>query len=155
MTSPIRTGEILAGKFLGAAVFLMIMVGLTGSFGVLLWYYGNPGPEVPVMALGFVGLFLMALTFAAIGLCCSAFTENQIIAAVSALVACLMLYVIGWPADTVGDVAGDALRYLSITEHFGQMVKGVLDTADLGYFVSVMALALFITHWTVESLRWR
>ena len=155
MTSPVRTGEILAGKFVGAGMFLLIMVSLAGTFGALLWYYGNPGPEVPVMLAGFGGLFLMALTFAAVGICCSAFTENQIIAAVSGLVACLMLYVIGWPADTAGDVAGNALRYLSITEHFAQLVKGVVDTTDLGYFVLVMALALFITHWTVESLRWR
>jgi ABC-2 type transport system permease protein len=155
MTSPVRTGEILAGKFLGAAAFLLIMVGLAGGFGALLWYYGNPGPEIPVMAAGFGGLFLMALTFAAVGMCCSAFTENQIIAAVSGLVACLMLYVIGWPADTAGEPAGNVLRYLSITEHFAELVKGVVDTADVGYFVFVMALALFITHWTVESLRWR
>jgi ABC-2 type transport system permease protein len=155
MTSPVRTGEILAGKFLGAATFLLIMVALTAVFGVLLWYYGNPGPEIPVMALGFAGLFLMALTFAAIGLCCSAFTENQIIAAVSGLVACLMLYIIGWPAETVGDVPGGVLRYLSITEHFGELVKGVLDTSDLCYFVLVISVALFVTHWTVESLRWR
>ncbi len=155
MTSPIRTGEILAGKFLGAAVFLLIMVGLAAGFGALLWFYGNPGPELPVMAAGFGGLFLIALTFAAVGMCCSAFTENQIIAAVSGLVACLMLYVIGWPADTAGEPAGNVLRYLSITEHFAELVKGVVDTADLGYFGLVMALALFITHWTVESLRWR
>jgi ABC-2 type transport system permease protein len=155
MTSPVRTGEILAGKFLGAASFLAVMIGLTSVFALLLWYYGNPGPEGPVMAAGFGGLFLTALTFAAVGLCCSAFTENQIIAAVSGLVACLMLYVIGWPAETVGELPGQVLRYLSITEHFSELVKGVVDTADLGYFVFVMALALFVTHWTVESLRWR
>jgi ABC-2 type transport system permease protein len=155
MTSPIRTGEILAGKFLGAAAFLLVMVGLTSMFGVLLWYYGNPGPEVALMVLGFGGLFLMAITFAAVGICCSAFTENQIIAAVSGLVACLMLYVIGWPAETAGDAWGAVLKYLSITEHFGEMVRGVLDTTNVGYFVFAISLALFITHWAIESLRWR
>ena len=155
MTSPVRTAEILAGKFLGAAAFLLVMVGMTSMFGMLLWYYGNPGPEVPIMALGFSALYLLAISFAAVGICCSAFTENQIIAAVSGLVACLMLYVIGWPADTIGDTWGSVLSYLSITEHFGEMVTGVLDTADVAYFLSVIALALFITHWTVESLRWR
>ena len=155
MTSPVRTGEILAGKFLGAAGFLFAMVGLTGIYALLLWYYGNPGPEVPVMVLGFVGLFLMALTFAAVGICCSSFTENQIIAAVSSLVVCLMLYVIGWPAETVGEFSGQVLRHLSITEHFAELVKGVFSTTDVVYFASVIALALFVTHWAVESLRWR
>jgi ABC-2 type transport system permease protein len=111
MTSPVRTFDILVGKFIGAAGFLFVLVGLTGTFGALLWYYGNPGPEIPVMALGFAGLYIMALTFAAVGICCSSFTENQIIAAVSGLVACLMLYVIGWPAETAGEVTGAVLRY--------------------------------------------
>lgn len=155
MTSPVRTFDILAGKFIGAAGFLLVLIGLTSTFGFLLWYYGNPGPEIPVMAVGFCGLYVMALTFAAVGICCSSFTENQIIAAVSGLVACLMLYVIGWPAETVGEITGEVLRYLSITEHFGELVKGVFDSADIVYFLSVIAFALFITHWAVESLRWR
>lgn len=155
MTSPVRTFDILAGKFIGAAAFLLVMVGLTSMFGFLLWYYGNPGPEIPVMALGFCGLYVMALTFAAIGICCSAFTENQIIAAVSGLVACMTLYVIGWPAETAGAGFGDVLGYLSITEHFAELVKGVLDSADVVYFLSVIGFALFVTHWAVESLRWR
>lgn len=155
MTSPVRTIDILAGKFLGAAAFLLVMIGLTGTFGFLLWYYGNPGPEIPVMVVGFLALYIIALTFASVGICCSAFTENQIIAAVSGLVACMTLYVIGWPAETAGETLGAVLGYLSITEHFSELVKGVLDTADVVYFGAVIAFALFVTHWAVESLRWR
>jgi len=47
------------------------------------------------------------------------------------------------------------LRYLSLTEHFGEMVKGVIDTKDVVYFISVIVLALFLTQRSVESLRWR
>jgi ABC-2 type transport system permease protein len=155
MTSPLRTVEILLGKFLGAATFIAIMIGLTGTYGVMLWYYGNPGPEPGVVLAGFLGLLLMGLTFAAVGLCCSSFTENQIIAAVSALVACLMLYIIGWPAETAGQTLGAVLQHLSITEHFAELVKGIVDTKDLVYFVSVIGFSLFLTHWSVESLRWR
>ena len=85
----------------------------------------------------------------------SSFTENQIIAAVSCLVALLMLYVISWPAETAGDVLGSVLKYVSLTEHFGEMVKGVIDTKDLVYFASVILLALFLTQRSVESVRWR
>src|SRR5262249_38421636 len=82
-------------------------------------------------------------------------TENQIIAAVSGLVATLLLYIIGWPAETAGNVLGPLLRYLSVTEHFSEMVKGLVDTRGLVYFVSLIALALFLTQRSVESLRWR
>jgi ABC-2 type transport system permease protein len=85
----------------------------------------------------------------------SSFTENQIIAAVSGLVATLLLYIIGWPAETAGNVLGPLLRYLSVVEHFAEMVKGLIDTKDLVYFASLIALSLFLTQRSVESLRWR
>ena len=85
----------------------------------------------------------------------SSFTENQIIAAVSGLVATLLLYVVGWPAETAGDVLGPLLRYLSVTEHFSEMVRGIIDTRALIYFASLITLALFLTQRSVESLRWR
>jgi ABC-2 type transport system permease protein len=90
-----------------------------------------------------------------VGLLTSSFTENQIIAAVSGLVATLLLYIIGWPADAAGDVLGPLLRYMSVTEHFADMVKGLLDTRGLIYFGSLIVLALFLTQRSVESLRWR
>ncbi len=50
---------------------------------------------------------------------------------------------------------GAVLRYVSLTEHFGEMVKGIIDTRDLVYFVTVIVLALFLTQRSVESVRWR
>jgi len=107
------------------------------------------------MASGYLGLLLLATVFVAVGLLTSSFTENQIIAAVSGLVATLLLYVIGWPAETAGDVLGPLLRYLSVTEHFAEMVRGIIDTRALIYFASLITLALFLTQRSVESLRWR
>jgi ABC-2 type transport system permease protein len=153
MTSPLSITEIVAGKFLGALGFLIVMVGLTGIYPLILLMYGNP--EMGVIAAGYLGLLLLAVAFVTVGLLTSSFTENQIIAAVSCLVLLLLLYVISWPADTAGPVLGAVLKYVSLTEHFGQMVKGVLDTKDLVYFGSVILLALFLTQRSVESVRWR
>lgn len=154
LTSPIRIGEIVAGKFLGAVVFLAVMLGLAGLYPILLVLYGDP--EVGIILSGYLGLFLLATSFVAIGLLTSSLTENQIIAAVSCLVALLLLYVISWPAETATNpILGTVLRYVSITEHFGELVKGLIDTKDLVYFLSVIVAALFLTHRSVESLRWR
>ena len=154
-TSPLRVGEIVAGKFLGAFVFLLLMIALTGIYPLILIAYGNPGPEVNVMLAGYLGLLLLGTSFVSIGLLTSSVTENQIISAVSCLVALLGLYVIGWPAETASAAIGAVLRHLSIVEHFGQLVKGVVATKDLVYFASVVVVALFLTHRSVESLRWR
>jgi ABC-2 type transport system permease protein len=153
LTSPLRTGEIVLGKFFASFLFMLIMIALTGVYPVILMYYGNP--EVGVMLSGYLGLLLLATTFVAVGLLTSSFTENQIIAAVSGLVALLLLYIIAWPADTAGETLGPLLRYLSVTEHFGEMVKGLIDTKDLVYFLTVITLSLFLTQRSVESVRWR
>jgi ABC-2 type transport system permease protein len=153
LTSPLRTGEIVLGKFLASFLFVCLMIGLTGIYPAILLAFGNP--ELGVIAAGYLGLLLLATAFVTVGLLTSSFTENQIIAAVSGLVATLLLYVIGWPADTAGNVLGPLLRYLSVTEHFAEMVKGLIDTRDLVYFASLIALALFLTQRSVESLRWR
>lgn len=153
MTSPLSITEIVAGKFLGALGFLIVMLGLTGIYPLILLMYGNP--EMGVIAAGYLGLLLLATAFVTVGLLTSSFTENQIIAAVSCLVLLLLLYVISWPAETAGPVLGAVLKYVSLTEHFGEMVKGVLDTKDLVYFGSVILLALFLTQRSVESVRWR
>ena len=153
LTSPVRTGELVLGKFLASFLFVWIMIGLTGVYPMILLAFGNP--EVGVMVAGYLGLLLLATSFVAVGLLTSSFTENQIIAAVSGLVATLLLYIIGWPAETAGNVLGPLLRYLSVTEHFADMVKGLIDTRGLVYFASLIALALFLTQRSVESLRWR
>lgn len=153
MTSPLSIAEIVAGKFFGAVGFLVVMLGLTGVYPLMLLSFGNP--ELPVIASGYLGLFLLAVSFVSIGLLTSSLTDNQIIAAVSCLVSLLLLYVISWPAETAGGTLAAVLKYLSLTEHFAEMVKGVIDTKDLVYFASVILLALYLTHRSVESIRWR
>lgn len=153
LTSPLSVGEIVAGKFLGALAFVALMLGLTGIYPILLVAYGNP--EAGIILSGYLGLFLTAASFLSIGLLTSSLTENQIIAAVSCLVTLLLLYVINWPADTSTPTIGAVLHYLSITEHFGEFVKGIVDTRGVVYFLSLIVAALFLTHRSIESLRWR
>jgi ABC-2 type transport system permease protein len=153
LTSPLRVSEIVLGKFLGSLVFVLIMVALTGIYPLILFAYGNP--EIGVVLGGYLGLTLLATSFVAVGVLTSALTENQIIAAVSCLVSLLLFYIIAWPAENAGETIGAFLRYISLTEHFAQMVKGVIDSKDIVYFASVVVLALFLTHRSVESIRWR
>lgn len=153
MTSPLSVSEIVAGKFLGAVGFILVMLGLTGVYPLMLLAFGNP--ELGVIASGYLGLLLLSVAFVTIGLLTSSLTENQIIAAVTCLVSLLLLYVISWPAETAGATMGAVLKYLSLTEHFSEMVRGVIDTKDVMYFASVILLALYLTHRSVESIRWR
>ncbi len=153
LTVPVRTGEIVAGKFIGASVFMLIMIALAGIFPMVLIMFGNP--EVGVMASGYLGLVLLSISFVAVGLFTSSITQNQIIAAITCFGALLLMYVISWPAETGGSDFGGLLRYLSLPDHFAELVRGIIDTKDLVYFLSLMLVALFLTQRSVESARWR
>jgi ABC-2 type transport system permease protein len=151
LTSPLRVTEIVLGKFLAAAAFIAIMISLTAIYPGILLLFGNP--ELGVVAAGYLGLFLLAVVFVSVGLLTSSVTENQIVAAVTCFVVLLLLYVISWPAETAGAPLGDLLKYLSVTEHFSEMVKGLIDTRDIVYFLSLIVLGLFLTHRAVEASR--
>ena len=153
LTSPVRVGEIVLGKFLGGLVLVLLMVALSGMFGLLLTAYGNP--EIPMMLSGYLGLALMATVFLAIGTLIASFTENVVVAYVGSLFALLLLYTIGWLGETVQGVAGGLVRYASITEHFQEMTKGIVDTKDVIYFATLLVVGLFLTQRSVESVRWR
>jgi ABC-2 type transport system permease protein len=115
--------------------------------------YGNP--EIPMMATGYLGLALMATVFLAIGTLISSFTENVVVAYVGALFALLVLYTIGWLGETMQGAAAGIIRYASITDHFQELTKGIIDTKDLVYFATILVISLFVTQRSVESVRWR
>jgi ABC-2 type transport system permease protein len=107
-----------------------------------------------VMFAGYLGLALLALAFASVGLFTSSLTQNQIIAATSSFGLLILLYVISWVGDA-GTTSGAVLKYLSLPDHFSTMTRGVIDTTDLIFFLSVILVSLFLTQRSVESARWR
>ena len=100
-------------------------------------------------------MILQGAAFLAVGLFASSLTQNQIIAALLAFVILLIL----WLADALGQFTtgriGDLFRFLSITRHFDEFPRGVIDTRNVIYFLSVIAAALFFTVLSVHSRRWR
>jgi len=152
-TSPVRVTEIVLGKFVASAFMISLMVGLTCLFPAILLAYGNP--EAGLIASGYLGLYLTAITYVAVGNFTSALTSNQIIAAVSALVIILLMFVINWAAEGAGEPLKSILIYLSVTENLTAMIRGVIDTKNLVYFASAITVFLFLTHRAVESARWK
>ncbi|RMD82462.1 MAG: hypothetical protein D6815_09135 [Candidatus Dadabacteria bacterium] len=152
-TSPVRVAEMVAGKFLAGIAMILLMIALALVYPAILLVYGNP--ELGLITSGYLGLTLVAITYVAVGNFTSALTSNQIIAAVSALVITLLMFVINWPAESAGPAMKAVLTYLSVTEHFRELVRGVIDTKDIVYFVSVSGIFLFLTHRAVESARWK
>lgn len=155
ITSPVSVFQIVLGKFLSLAIVIAVMLGLVFVFPLLLIWFGQPGPEVPPMLSGMLAVFLCSIGFASIGMAVSSFTENQIVAGISSMVALLLLYVIQAPADSLGGSAAEVLRYLSPVEQLQDMLKGVITTKSLIYFVSLAIVGVFLSQRALEAYRWR
>ncbi|HEV8342517.1 MAG TPA: ABC transporter permease [Candidatus Binatia bacterium] len=153
LTSPLTVTQIVLGKFLGCLFFIFVMILLTGIYPAILLFYGNP--ELGILASGYLGLFLLSVVFVSVGLFTSSLTENQIVAAVTCFVILLLLYVLSWPTETTGAGLGGLLKYLSVVEHFSEMAKGLIDTKNLVYFMTLIFVSLFLTHRCVEASRWK
>jgi len=153
LTSPISTLEITFGKFFGAALFLLVLLGLFFVYPLVLMYFGDP--EIPRILTGYLALLLIGLSAIALGLFTSTVTDSQIVAGVLAGGLLLMLLLIAWPADAVGEPFGTVLRYLSITDHSSDLMRGLVKAEDVIYYLSVVAIGLFLSQRSLESLRWR
>ena len=153
LTSPLTDLQIILGKFLGAMGLYAAMLALTLLHMSLLFLYGNPAWK-PV-ASGYLGLLLMGGCFISIGLLISSLTKNQITAGMVTFAVFLMLWVINWIGSFVGPTAQAVLSHLSITDHFDDFARGVIDTKHLVYYTSFIAFGLFLTAKAVDSERWR
>ncbi|MBX3237848.1 MAG: ABC transporter permease subunit [Nitrospiraceae bacterium] len=154
MTAPIRTVEIVMGKFLSVYLVFLGMLAVTwlvpftlALFSDFEWY--------PVLT-GYLGLALLGGFFLAVGVFASSITENQIVAAFTSFGLLLMCWLLAGLGSLLGDTTGGAVvSYLSFMEHFDHLVRGLVDTKDLTYYLSGTALMLFLAHHVVESSRWK
>lgn len=153
LTSPLTDLEIIIGKFLGAVGLYAALLAVTMIYMGILFIYGDP--EWKPLVSGYLGLLLLGSCFIAMGLFISSLTKNQIVAGAATFVVFLLFWIINWFADSVGPTAGAILSYLSITEHFDDFGKGIIDTKHLVFYLSFIAFGLFLTLKSVDSERWR
>jgi len=153
LTSPITDFQIVAGKFVGAMGLIAAMLAITIPHIALLFWYGDP--EWKPIATTYLGFFLMSGCFVAVGLFVSSVTKNQIIAGMATFAVFLMLWIIDWMGSFMGSTGQALFEYLSITRHFDDFARGVIDTKHLVYYGSVIAFGLVLTMRSVETERWR
>ncbi len=154
MTSPVGINEIVVGKFLSVYLVFLALLTLTGFVPLTLNAYSSFDWN-PVLT-GYLGLALMGALFLATGVFASALTENQIVAAFLSFGLLILLWLLGALGSVLGETAsGHFFSYLSFIEHYDHLVRGLIDTTDLVYYVSGMVLMLFLAHRVVESTRWK
>lgn len=139
MSLPISIGQAMLGKFLAAWLFMGLALALTFPIWITVNYLG--APDNGVIAAGYLGSWMMAGAFLAIGACLSALTQSQVVAFILTLIVCFLLILAGQPQvldfmqGTVPRRWLNGLAHLSMLRHFEAIARGVLDLRDVLYFV--------------------
>jgi ABC-2 type transport system permease protein len=158
LTRPLTDFQIVFAKFLGGLVLVLFSL-----LPTLVYYYsvstlGNPPGNIDTGGMwgSYIGLVFLGGAFVSIGIFASALTDNQIISFVMAIAFCAFCF-IGFDNLSSLDLfkkAESFLLSLSINTHYVSLSRGVIDTRDLVYFISLIAIFLFGTRTVLESRKW-
>ena len=157
LTLPVTTWQAILGKFLASWLFLALALALT--FPVVLTVNVLGEPDNGAIVAGYVGSLMLAGAYLAITCMTSAMTRNQVVAFILAVVLCLFLILAGFNPVTdllvrwASPAVVDAVAAFSVVTHFDGFQKGVLDSRDLLFFLSVIGFALFATGVIIRGHR--
>lgn len=157
LTFPVTSWQAILGKFLASWLFLAIALALTFPVVITVNVLGDP--DNGVIACGYVGSLLLAGAYLALSCMTSALARSQVISFIIAVMLCLVLILVGF--NPVTDLLArwatpsvvESIAGFSVLTHFDGLQKGVIDTRDVLYFLSVMAFALFTTDVIIRSHR--
>lgn len=152
ITMPIRDVEVILGKLLGAFVFVLVLLGLTLAYPIAISKLG-PLDWGPVKG-GYLGLVLLSLAYLGVGVMTSCWTKNQIVAFILALTMCGLLYWIDDLAGAFWEGMRDTVAFISFQAHFQNIAKGVLDTRDILFYLSVTVFTVTVATFSLDSRRW-
>lgn len=158
-TRPVRDIEIIFGKYLAALMLVLFSLIPTLIYFYTVYVLGSPPGNMDTGATwgSYIGLFLLGGVFVSIGLFASSISSNQIIAFVLGVFLCFFLYMAFdylSRLDLFLASIDNLIASLGIYEHYQSISRGVVDTRDLIYFLSVIALFLLLTKTSLESRKW-
>lgn len=151
-TAPLTISEIVLGKYLAVLTVYAVMLGITGLYPIILAALGHPDPG-PIFT-GYLGLLLLGAAYLSVGLFASSLTENQVVAGVIGFALLLFLWLLDWVSDAVGGAWGRVVSAISLLDRFTDFQRGIIDSANLLFYVSLIFLFLFLTIRTVDKRRW-
>jgi ABC-2 type transport system permease protein len=157
LTMPITTWQAILGKFLASWAFLGLALLLTFPVVITVNYLGTP--DNGVIVAGYIGSFLLAGAYLAISCMTSAMTRNQVVSFIIAVVICLFLVLAGYPPVTdllvqwAHPMLVDTVAGFSVMTNFEGFQKGVVDSRNILFFLSVIGFSLFTTGVIIRSHR--
>jgi ABC-2 type transport system permease protein len=151
-TKPIHDWEIVTGKFFAAWMLIGVALLPTLIYYITIAFLGDidNGPVIG----GYIGLMLMAGVYVAVGLLASSITENQIIAFIVGLLFIFALFLMDKVLIFIPEFMISVVEYLGIDFHFSNIARGVIDTRDIVYFLSLLGFSLYLTVVSLGRRKW-
>lgn len=152
-TLPVRDGEIVLGKFLSASVLLLCALAATLVFPVTISMAGDlDGGQA---FASYLGVFLLGLSYLSMGALASSLTRREILAFILGFMLMMFFFLAGKFTQFVPENIARAVDFIGVDSHLDNIARGVLDTRDLIYFLTLTALFLHLTTYSLGSRRWR
>ncbi len=152
-TTPTSNTAIIAGKYLGVAIYFSIMLLLTLPYYFIIEVFANP--DRGAMLLGYFGIWLEGMFFLSIGVMTSVWTRSQVMAAMSSYILILSLYFAKVGAKYFNGLPHDLINFLSVMGHSENLFRGLLTSVDLMYFVTGTLFCLTIARLSTENRIWK
>ncbi|UUV20649.1 gliding motility-associated ABC transporter permease subunit GldF [Paenimyroides aestuarii] len=155
VTKPLSLNQIVTGKFLGAFLLVVIAILPTLLYIIILNPYGLPAGNMDMGSTigSYLGLLFLMAAYTSIGIFCSSLSENQIVAFITAVVICFVLYMGFDQLAELFKSSATIIEKVGMSYHFKSMSRGVIDTRDVIYFVSLTIFFLMATVFNLKSVR--
>ncbi|MEW6407436.1 MAG: ABC transporter permease [Patescibacteria group bacterium] len=153
LTKPVKDFEVVFGKFFAAVIFFIAMLATSLVYVAILFKYGNP--DIGPLVSGYLAVLFVGMAFIALGLFASTLSENQIIAAVISFALILLMWILNWVSGQLGTSQEGLLSYFSLSYHFDDFIRGVIDLKGLIYYLSFIVFWLFIALKSIEVRKWK
>lgn len=153
LTAPVTNTQIVLGKYLASLVIVLSILATTFIFPIILKLSGMN--EVGNIVSGYLGVTFNSALYLALGILASSLTENQIVAAIMAVISVLFLWMISMASmSTSNFYLAELYRYLGLVDHFDALVRGLFRLSDVMYFVSFIFFSLFATVKVMDARNW-
>jgi ABC-2 type transport system permease protein len=151
-TLPVSDRDVILGKYLGAVGFLVVTLLATLPYPLLVSFLGDPDPGT--IYGGYLGLLFVGLVFLAFSVMASTWTGSQIVAYIIGSMLSALFFLLDLLMGIFGEATRKVAEYASVQAHFASFSKGVIDTRDIVFFVSLVALALTLATFSLNRRRW-
>jgi len=153
LTLPVKDHEIILGKFLAGLILISVAVILTLVYTLTLSGLGDL--DAGSVVAGYLGLIFLGATYLSVGVFTSSLTQNQIVAFITSFLIIFVLFMLNKVLIFVPSFLASFFEYLSVDYHFSNISRGVIDSRDVIYYLSIIFLFLFLSVRALESRKWR